>query len=122
MQQATTDLHLQISGVLVKDAQVRCRPMGDSDTAMPVLTLYIDTDGPSNTPVCAEQVYPPAMRAQAEQDARSMKKGTRVTVLGPIAHLRTTLAMCKDITVHGRAKPAKSTSKTATKEPAHAAA
>ncbi|WP_417284366.1 hypothetical protein [Comamonas sp.] len=108
---------IQISGTLLHDALVRTVPMGEDRTPMPVLSLVIDSDGPNPTPICAEQVYPPAMRAEADRIALTMKKGTRVTVQAPIAHIRTTLALCKEITVHGRAKHPKATT---AKEAAHA--
>ncbi|MEG0558673.1 MAG: hypothetical protein RR574_19710, partial [Comamonas sp.] len=98
---------IQISGTLLHDALVRTVPMGEDRTPMPVLSLVIDSDGPNPTPICAEQVYPPAMRAEADRIALTMKKGIRVTVQAPVAHIRTTLALCNEITVHGRAKPSK---------------
>lgn len=113
----TTDAQIQLSGVLLQDAEVRTMVMGDDKTPMPVLCLVMQSDGSCHTPVRAEQVYPPALRGDAERNARSMKKGMRVTVWAPIAHLRTTLAMSSRIQVHGRAKQANTNQST---EAAHA--
>lgn len=112
-----TDAQLQISGVLLHDAQVRTIPMGEDSTAMPVQCLVIQADHSCHGPVRAEQVYPPQLRGEADAAAKAMKKGMRVTVRAPIAHLRTTLAMSSHIEIHGRAKAPKTSAK---KEPAHA--
>ena len=117
MPNALTDTHIELSGVLLQDAEVRTRPMGDDNTAMPVLCLVMQTDGSCTAPVRAEQVYPAAMRGDADRAAKSMKKGMHVTVWAPIAQLRTTLGMSSRIEVHGRATQANATPP---KEAAHA--
>lgn len=117
MPNALTDTQIQLSGVLLQDAEVRTRPMGDDNTPMPVLCLVMQTDGRCSAPVRAEQVYPAALRGDADRAARSMKKGMRVTVWAPIAQLRTTLGMSSRIEVHGRASQANTTQ---SKEAAHA--
>lgn len=104
-----TDAQIELSGVLLQDAEVRTRPMGDDNTAMPVLCLVMQTDGRCTAPVRAEQVYPAALRGDADRAARSMKKGMRVTVWAPIAQLRTTLGMSTRIQVHGRTTQANAT-------------
>lgn len=111
------DAQIEISGELVTDAEVRTVPLGNDQTPMPVLCLLIKADRCSNSPVRSEQVYPAALRHEAEKAARSMKRGTRVTVTAPVAHLRMTMAMTSNIQVHGRAKQPKATSP---KEAAHA--
>ncbi|WP_039049126.1 hypothetical protein [Comamonas thiooxydans] len=117
MPNALTDTQIQLSGVLLQDAEVRTRPMGDDNTAMPVICLVMQTDGSCTTPVRAEQVYPAGLRGDAERAAKSMKKGMRVTVWAPIAQLRTTLGMSSRIEVHGRDTQAHATPP---KEAAHA--
>lgn len=112
-----TDAQIQLSGVLLQDAEVRTRPMGDDNTPMPVLCLVMQSDGSCTAPVRAEQVYPAAMRGDADRAARALKKGMRVTVWAPIAELRTTLGMSSRIQVHGRATQANAT---LPKEAAHA--
>lgn len=112
-----TDAQIQLSGVLLQDAEVRTRPTGDDNTPMPVLCLVMQSDGSCTAPVRAEQVYPAALRGDADRAARSMKKGMRVTVWAPIAQLRTTLGMSSRIQVHGRATQARATPP---KEAAHA--
>lgn len=109
MPNALTDAQIQLSGVLLQDAEVRTAAMGDEKTPMPVLCLVMQSDGSCHAPVRAEQVYPPALRGDAERIAHGMKKGMRITVWAPIAHLRTTLAMSSRIEVHGRAKQPKAT-------------
>lgn len=109
MPNALTDTQIQMSGVLLQDAEVRTRPMGDDNTAMPVLCLVMRTDGIRTAPVRAEQVFPAAMRGDAYLAAKTMKKGMRVTVWAPIAELRTTLGMSSRIQVHGRATQANAT-------------
>ena len=116
MDALNTDAQLQISGVLLHDAQVRTIPMGEDSTAMPVLCLVIQADHSCHGPVRAEQVYPAELRPEAERIAKTMKKGLRVTVWAPIAHLRVTLAMTSKIETHGRNKQANTTAK----EAAHA--
>ncbi|GGH62278.1 hypothetical protein GCM10010975_26810 [Comamonas phosphati] len=100
---------IQLSGVLLHDAEVRTKHLGDDQTPTPVLVLVIKSDGTSTVPVCAEQVYPAGMRDEAVATAKTMKKGKRVTVWAPLAQLRYTLAYTQRIDVHGRAKPTKST-------------
>lgn len=117
MTEAVTDAQIQISGVLLHDAEVRTVPMGDDSTPMPVLCLVIQADRSCHGPVRAEQVYPPQLRHEAEAAAKTLKKGQRVTVQAPIAHLRTTLARASKIEVHGHANKAKPN-----KEAAHARA
>lgn len=115
----TTDAQIQLSGVLLQDAEVRTRPMGDDNTAMPVLCLVMQSDGSCTAPVRAEQVYPTALRGDADRAARTMKKGMRVTVWAPIAQLRATLGLSTRIQVHGRATQANTNPP---KEAAHAQA
>lgn len=98
---------LELSGELVHDAEVRTVLMGDDQTPMPVLCLLIKADRCNNSPVRSEQVYPAALRHEAETAARGMKRGTRVTVTSPVAHLRMTMGMTTNIQVHGRAKQPK---------------
>ncbi|KGG82465.1 hypothetical protein [Comamonas thiooxydans] len=117
MPNALTDTQIQMSGVLLQDAEVRTGPMGDDNTAMPVLCLVMQTDGSCTAPVRAEQVYPAGLRSDADRAAKSMKKGMRVTVWAPIAQLRTTLGMSSRIQVHGRATQAKANQ---SKEATHA--
>lgn len=107
MNEAATNAQIQLSGVLLQDAEVRTVPMGEDKTPMPVLCLLLQSDGSCHAPVRAEQVYPPALRGDAERIATGMKRGMRITVWAPIAHLRTTLAMSSRIEVHGRSKPVK---------------
>ena len=113
MDALNTDAQLQISGVLLRDAEVRTVPMGEDRTAMPVISLVIQTDHSCHGPLRAEQVYPPAMRGDAEAAAKAMKKGQRVTVQAPIAQLRTTLAWVSKIEVHGRAHKSQSSKENA---------
>ena len=119
MDHATTNAQIQISGQLLQDAEVRTRPMGDDNTAMPVLSLVLQTDGNCTAPVRAEQVYPAALRGDAERAAKTMKKGMRVVVWAPIAQLRATLGMSTRIQVHGRTTQANTNPP---KEAAHAQA
>ncbi len=86
-----------ITGTLVQDAEVRTLPQGVDSTPMPVLCLLIDSDGPGQLPVKAEQVYPPAARAQAQQRAKSYKRGMRVSITAPVHQIRHTLGHCSDI-------------------------
>ncbi|EPD44767.1 hypothetical protein HMPREF9701_00355 [Delftia acidovorans CCUG 274B] len=83
-----------ITGTLVQDAEVRTQPIGTEGTPMPVLCLLLNSDGPGQLPVKAEQVYPPHMRAQAEKIARKYKQGKRVSVTAPPEKIRTTLGHC----------------------------
>ena len=92
-----------IEGTLVQDALVRIKPMGDDETPMPVLCLVINTIGPSQEPVRAEQTYPPSLRADAEKAAHAMRRGMHVSVTAPVAHIRTSLAHCASITVGAKA-------------------
>lgn len=117
MPNALTDTQIELSGVLLQDAEVRTRPMGDDNTAMPVLCLVMQADGRCTAPVRAEQVYPAGLRSDADRAARSLKKGMRVTVWAPIAQLRTTLGMASRIQVHGRDSKANATP---SKEATHA--
>lgn len=117
MDDALTDTQIRLNGVLLQDAEVRTVPMGEDKTPMPVIVLVLRSDGSCSTPVRAEQVYPAALRRDAERIAAGMKKGMRITVWAPIAHMRTTLAMSSRIEVHGRARP---TQAAETKEATHA--
>lgn len=117
MPNALTDTQIQLSGVLLQDAEVRTRLMGEDNTPMPVLCLVMQSDGSCTAPVRAEQVYPAALRGDAGRAAKSMKKGMRVTVWAPIAQLRTTLGMSSRIQLHGRATQAKANQ---SKEATHA--
>lgn len=103
------DAQIEISGELVKDAEVRTVLMGDDQTPMPVLCLLIKADRYGYHPVRSEVVYPAALRHEADKAARGLKRGTRVTATSPVAHLRMTMAMTSNIQVHGRAKQAKAT-------------
>lgn len=102
--------HVAIEGTLAQDALVRMKPMGESQTPMPVLCLLINTAGSSQEPVRAEQTYPPALRTEAEKAARALRRGMRVSVTAPCAHIRTTLAHCASITVATKAHQPQETS------------
>lgn len=87
---------IQITGTLVQDAEVRTLPQGTDSTPMPVLVAIFD-DGPGQLPVKAELVYPPNLRPQAQQYAKTLKRGMRVSVTAPIHQIRTTLGHCQAI-------------------------
>jgi hypothetical protein len=86
-----------ITGTLVQDAEVRTLPQGPDSTPMPVLVAIFDSDGPGQLPVKAELVYPPNLRPQAQQYAKTLKRGMRVSVTAPIHQIRTTLGHCQAI-------------------------
>jgi pentose-5-phosphate-3-epimerase len=83
-----------VHGVLLADAQVRVRLVGNDQHPVVVLCLEL-------RPLCAligsrrtihaEQIFDDAHRKVAEQRAAALKKGMRVRITSPLYDMRTVL-------------------------------
>lgn len=71
---------LQITGTLLRDAEVRMKAIGPDDTPMPVLCLAIRVDGPGQRTVQAEQAYPSTSRFAADAQALRLRAGATVSI------------------------------------------
>ena len=83
-----------VDGVLLVDAQVRVRLVGDDQHPVVVLCLELRPlaalVGTRRT-MHAEQIFDDAHRKVAEQRAAALKKGTRVRITSPLYDMRTVL-------------------------------
>ena len=82
---------MEFTGVLVRAAEVRTKPVGDGTHALPVVCLDLHQVGPGLHLVHAEQIFTEATRKQAEALAASLPKGARVTVRTPLLGIRISL-------------------------------
>lgn len=92
-------MSLQFTGVLRSDAQVRVKPVGADGHALPVLCLDLCHVGDANHTVHAEQVYTEATRAQADAQARALKKGTVVHINHSLLDMRIFLPHVQSISL-----------------------
>lgn len=89
---------VQLTGVLLHHAEARTRP-GDAEGHMvPVLCMDIELETVHRNLFHAEQVFP--SQEACEWAARRLRKGTRVTVDGPLAAARFTHLHVSHIHVH----------------------
>lgn len=79
---------LQFTGVLRADAQVRVKPIGADGHVLPVLCMELSHVGDAHHTVHAEQIYSEATRAQADAKAKTLKKGTTVSVSHSLLDMR----------------------------------
>ena len=92
-------LRLQFSGTLAHDAEVRSKPVGDGQHVLPVLCLDLCGVGPALHALHAEQIYSEATRKQAEQLARTLKKGQRVSLSTSLLDMRVFLPHVDSISI-----------------------
>lgn len=88
---------LQITGVLIRDAEVRMKAIGTDDRPMPVLCLDIRVPGPGERTVHAEQAYPAASRFAADAQALRFRAGAQVTVAADPRLMRLNLPLVEEI-------------------------
>lgn len=98
-------LRLEFTGTLKADAQVRTKPVGDGGHVMTVLCLEVEGVGPGRHCLRAEQIYPESARAQAEQMARTLRKGQQVRLVTSPLDLRLYLPHVERIELDGPAQP-----------------
>lgn len=84
----TEALLFSVTGTLRAQPIVRSRVVGNSQQALPVLTLTLDDVGRIGQSVTAEQVFPAGQHAAAMARAHQLKPGTRLTVQAPLALLQ----------------------------------
>ncbi len=89
---------LQFSGVLLHDAQVRDKPVGDGQHFAPVLCLELQPLHGGGHSIVAQQIYSEATRALAVQRAQALRRGTRLTLTTPLAGMRLFLPHVQTIT------------------------
>ncbi len=75
--------HIQFTGTLLRDAEVRSRPAIDGLHAVPVVCMEIDP-GLGGRTLRAEQPFTDATRRDAEALARRLVRGHSVTVTTPL--------------------------------------
>lgn len=92
-------MRVEISGVLLADAQVRVKPVGDGSHMLPVLCLEISPSGAGGYSVHAEQVYYESARGRAEDQAKQLKKGAHVCIRTNLLDMRVLLPHIERITL-----------------------
>ena len=83
-----------VDGVLLADAQVRVRLVGNDQHPVVVLCLELRPLSAligSRRTIHAEQIFDDAHRKVAEQRAAALKKGMRVRITSPLYDMRTVL-------------------------------
>jgi hypothetical protein len=91
--------HLEFRGILVRDAEVRIKPVGADCHPCPVLCLELQYVGPGHQTIHAEQVHTEATRHIAEAAALRLKAGCVVTLSHPPQHLRLVLPFIEQIQI-----------------------
>lgn len=75
-------------GRLIRDAEVRTKPVGDGQQSMPVLCVECAPLSGAGHMIHAEQVYTEATRGLAEQRARALRKGAVISIITPWTGMR----------------------------------
>jgi hypothetical protein len=79
----------EFTGTLLRNADVRSKPPKDGYHVVPVVCLELRNTNAAGPKYCyVERPYTDATRSQAEAFAKSLKKGTVVTVMAPETDLR----------------------------------
>lgn len=90
---------IELDGVLIEDAQVRSKPVGDGLHVRPVLWLNIRPVSGLHRTVHIEQIYTEATRKEAEGKAATLRKGSRVTVTTPVTDMHIVLPHVRAVTL-----------------------
>ncbi|MDP3228487.1 MAG: hypothetical protein Q8N13_11000 [Acidovorax sp.] len=84
-----TGLQFEFTGTLTRNADVRSKPPRDGLHVVPVVCMELKSILPGGPRYCyVERPFTDATRPAAEALAKSLKKGTTVTVLAPETDLR----------------------------------
>jgi len=84
-----TVLQFEFTGILTRNADVRSKPPRDGFHVVPVVCMELKSTQPGGPRYCyVERPFTDATRAAAEALAKTLKKGTTVTVLAPETDLR----------------------------------
>lgn len=102
---ADTSAVVIYSGTLVRNAEVRVKPVGSEGNAAPVLCMELTRVDPAARSVHAERVYPNHQRAQAEAFAAQLRKGMHVIVSCPVSDARISLPNVLQLEISPAAKP-----------------
>ena len=97
---AEPSLLTQWTGVLIADAQARTRPIDELGHMLPVLVMDVRLDNPTHNHLRVEQPFPLADIHQCQAAARRYRKGQRVTVQAPIAHVHIKAEHTAHIHIH----------------------
>jgi hypothetical protein len=89
---------VQLTGVLLHHAEARTRASDAEGHMVPVLCLDIELETLHRNHFHGEQIFP--NQESCEAAARRLRKGTRVTVDGPLAAARFTHLNVSHIHVH----------------------
>jgi hypothetical protein len=101
MTSATASCDLEMTGVLLRDAEARHRRLDDDDAhIVPVLCLLIETESETHGHAIVEQPFPAGHAAQCEAAARRLKKGTRVTFTAPTVGIQLLVRNATHVHVH----------------------
>lgn len=87
-QQPTATADIELRGTLSRHAEVRCKVLDHDGHTVPVLCVEMHTDTSTHMPVRAEYVYQPHNRAQADADAKALRKGKAIVVQAPLVGLK----------------------------------
>jgi len=91
---------LQLTGTLLRDAEVRMQAVGPADTPMPVLCLDMLVDGPGQRTVHAEQAYPLTSRFAADAQALQLRTGAKVSIKADPQAMCLSLPLVKEVLLH----------------------
>lgn len=80
---------LEVPGVLLRDAEVRTKPVGHDGHALPVLCMELQPLSGRDRSIHAEIVYPEAARKAAEAKAATLRRGAHVSITTPVDGMRT---------------------------------
>jgi hypothetical protein len=97
-----TGAAFEFTGTLTHNADVRCKPPRDGLHVVPVVCMELKNNMPTGPRLCyVERPFTDATRSEAEAFARTLKKGTVVTVLAPVTDMRVSLSHPLEIHPHG---------------------
>lgn len=79
---------IELKGTLLRNAEVREKPVGDGYHALPVLCLELVTNAALHQTLHVEQVYTENTRHLAAEKAASLKRGAKVSITTNLLDMR----------------------------------
>ncbi len=92
--------HLEFDGILLRKAEVRNKTASDGLHAIPVVCIDMKSIDTTPRTYHVEMPFTDATRLQAEQLARSLTKGKRITATAPLDRVHITFTNTASIAIH----------------------
>lgn len=91
---------LEMTGILLRDAEVRTRVLDGSGLTVPVMCLELQTEGLSRGHVHLEQTFAVGHGEECTRQALCFKQGARVTFRAPTVGIVLLARNCSHVYLH----------------------